>query len=67
MLIDRETFYGRTIVYDGPYTAYRLAQLQGGRAKHSTLTGNPHFTTFSVVVTPATRHHKERQPCFESE
>lgn len=62
MLIDRETFYGRTVVYDGPYTAHVLAKMagHGARAKHSALTGNPHFTTFSVIVTPSSRHHKER-------
>jgi hypothetical protein len=56
VIIDRDAFYGRIIVYDGPYTAHCIARDLGVRAKHSAMRGSPHHT-FSVVLTPTDRSH----------
>lgn len=61
MAIDRDAFHGRPLFYDDPEGAEELAKKLGVEVKHAEMLGNPHFKTFSVVITPSQRDHLKPQ------
>jgi hypothetical protein len=49
LIVDRSAT-GNLVVYDGVEHADELAKELRCKAKHAQMKGNPHFTTFSVVL-----------------